>query len=125
MIKKLTITTAILAFLLAPTALADNFSANHSQSQFGEFSPVLDESVAFSQDNVQGVFGEFRAVFDDAAGAAAAAAGSALSDQATANLIVSAVPEVITFWLFTDSLLIPAHPVNKTIPMNIEHSRRP
>jgi len=69
MIKKLTITTAILAFLLAPTVLADSFSDDHSQSLFGEFSPVLDETVQFSQDNVQGVFGEFVAVYDDAAGA--------------------------------------------------------
>jgi len=73
--KKLIATTAILAFLLAPTALADSFSDDHSQSLFGEFSPVLDETVTFSQDNVQGVFGEFVAVYDDAAGVVAVVEG--------------------------------------------------
>lgn len=52
--------------------MADNFSDNHVQGIFGEFVPVLDESVSFSQDNVQGVFGQFVPVLDEAAGAAAA-----------------------------------------------------
>ena len=49
--------------------MADNFSQNHVQGVFGEFVPVLDESVTFSQDNVQGVFGQFMPVLDEAAGA--------------------------------------------------------
>ncbi|MEK0324761.1 MAG: hypothetical protein QQN63_03575 [Nitrosopumilus sp.] len=49
--------------------MADNFSGNHVQGVFGEFTAVLDESVSFSQDNVQGVFGKFMPVLDEAAGA--------------------------------------------------------
>lgn len=73
--KKLIITIAIGTFVFTPTVLAaDNFSGNHVQGIFGEFKPVLDESVSFSADNVQGIFGEFTAVLDEAAGAAAPAA---------------------------------------------------
>ncbi len=49
--------------------MADNFSQDQIQSVFGEFVPVIDESVATSSDNFQGVFGEFVIVLDEAAGA--------------------------------------------------------
>lgn len=77
MMKKLLIIIGIIGIsLLAPVVLAtDNFSGNHVQGIFGEFKPVLDESVSFSQDNVQGVFGQFVPVLDEAAGAAAAVEG--------------------------------------------------
>jgi len=48
------------------------FSANQVQGVFGEFQPVLDESVAFTADQTQGVFGEFQPVLDEAGGGAAA-----------------------------------------------------
>ncbi len=61
-----------LILISIPTALAaDNFSGNHVQGIFGEFKPVLDETVSFSQDNVQGVFGQFIPVLDESAGAVA------------------------------------------------------
>ena len=71
--KKLILIIAILIIILIPNALtaADNFSNDHVQGVFGEFTAVLDESVDFSQNNVQGVFGRFVAVLDEAAGAVA------------------------------------------------------
>ena len=50
--------------------MADNFSANF-QGIFGEFKPVIDETVAQSADNWQGIFGEFKPVLDEAAGVVA------------------------------------------------------
>ena len=49
--------------------MADNFSQEQVQSVFGEFVPVVDETVAPSGDNVQSVFGEFVFTLDEAAGA--------------------------------------------------------
>jgi len=55
--------------------MADNFSVNKTQGVYGEFKPVIDESVADTVNSFQGVFGEFKPVLDEAAGVVA---GSAL-----------------------------------------------
>ena len=54
--------------------MADSFSDDQFQGVFGEFKPVIDETVDFTDDNFQGVFGEFEFVLDEAAGAGAAPA---------------------------------------------------
>ena len=56
--------------------MADSFTANHVQGQFGKFSVVLDFATnAATADNVQGLFGQFKPVLDEA-GAAVAAGGT-------------------------------------------------
>lgn len=48
--------------------MADNFSANQFQGIFGEFKPVVDETVTPTANNWQGIFGLFKPVLDEAAG---------------------------------------------------------
>ncbi len=54
--------------------MADSFTVNQVQGQFGEFLPVLDAAtvVTFTINNTQGQFGEFGPVLDEAAAAPAA-----------------------------------------------------
>ncbi len=55
--------------------MADSFTANHVQGQFGQFAPVFDFATnAPTVNNAQGLFGTFKPVLDEA-GAAEAAGG--------------------------------------------------
>lgn len=47
--------------------MADSFTTNKTQGVFGEFKPVIDESVDDTADSFQGIFGEFKPVLDEAA----------------------------------------------------------
>ncbi len=52
--------------------MADSFTANHVQGQFGKFAPVFDFATnAPTVDNAQGLFGLFGPVLDEAGTAAA------------------------------------------------------